>query len=108
MGKATTTKRINQGQLLGQVAGDTMRVRGNLDSDEEKEVEVEGMSDQEVADALGAYVYDDNHGRPQSEVGLRAARQKSRAVLQGQDTFTAQEMQRAVARLILRTTGEDE
>jgi hypothetical protein len=108
MGKATTTKRVNQTQLQEHAGADTMTVRGNQATDEEKEIEVPGLSDQEVQAKLDTYTYDEEHGMTQGEKQLRAVRQKARAVLAGSDTFTPAQVQTLVARLALRELGEEE
>jgi hypothetical protein len=107
MGQATTTKRLNRRQLQQHLGAETMTLQGERDSDEEKTVTVPSMSDQDIQAALDSYTFDDDFGRPAGEVQLRNARTKARAVLGGTDTFTNQEMQRAVARLILRELNEE-
>ena len=108
MGKATTTKRINTGQLGEHLGADTLTVRGNQATDEEKEIEVPGLSDAEVQAKLDTYTYDEEHGMSSGEKQLRAVRTKARAVLGGSDTFTPAQMQTLVARLALRELGEEE
>ena len=108
MGKATTTKRIGISHLHYHLGVETITVRGNLEEGEETEVEVADLTNAQIATSLAAYVCDDEFGRLPTERALRAARVKARAVLAGTDTFTVQEMQRAVARLILRELNEEE
>lgn len=109
MGKATTTKRINNAQLLEHLGAsvETMIVRGAQESDDEKEIEAQGIGDAALAQKLETYVFDPEYGLPEGEKDLRAIRAKCLAVLSGTEQFTPAQIQRAIARLILRELGED-
>jgi hypothetical protein len=104
----TTNKRINPGQLVEHLGtSEGIRVLGDPGSDGPKEIEVDGMSPAALQAALDTYVYDEEHGLPDSQKQLRAVRQKAREVIAGTDTFTPAQMQQLVARLALRELGEE-
>lgn len=53
---------------------------------------------------IDTYVYDPAWGKPTEDVEMSKVREKAKAVAAGTDTFTAAQMQKAVAHLILRAT----
>jgi hypothetical protein len=108
MGRATTTKRIRREHLFNVLGVQTATISGNEPEGEEITVETAELNDAAIASILAAYVCDEEWGRLPAERALRNLRVKCRAVLEGTDTFTVQEMQRAVARLILRSLNEEE
>lgn len=55
--------------------------------------------------AVAAHVPDDLFGEPQEHRDLTALRIKAQAVFAGADTFTAPQIQKAVAGLILKATA---
>lgn len=108
MGKVSTSKRINPGQFIEHIGtSEGVRVVGDPGEDGQKEIEVDGMSPASIQAALDTYVYDEEHGLPDSQKQLRAIRQKARAVIAGSDTFTPAQVQQIVARLALRELGEE-
>lgn len=75
----------------------------SVDIDKEKVI-VHGTPPANAQDIINAYVYDPAWGKPTEDVEMSKVRAKAQAVAAGTDTFTAAQMQKAVAHLILRAT----
>lgn len=71
----------------------------------EAEWEVEADADEQtLRDTVEGIVYDETVGTDPNARAISAVREKANAVITGTDTFTAAQVQKIVARLVLRAT----
>lgn len=105
----TTTRGINPRQLADEIAArmsipapyvdrfpDRIDVVGSVAASDEPAIRA----------ALDAHVRDPDYGTPASRREVRAARAKAQAVAAGGDTYTAPQVQRIIAALVLAVTEE--
>lgn len=93
------TKLIRLDQLAQELGSDQVFGSGSPISEVEAEVPQATLEA-----AIGSHVADDLFGEPQESRDLTALRIKAQAVFAGTDTFTAPQIQKAVAGLILKAT----
>lgn len=91
-----TTKEIRPDQLAVEVGTDIFTSEGI--------VQAEGVTQQQLEDAVAAHTSDPDWGKPAEDKNLEAIRAKAQAVFDGSDTFTAAQLQKIAAAIVLRAT----
>lgn len=107
MGKYRTSSPISVTKLTAELGDRDGVVVREFPVDGETEVEIEDLTDEEIADAVNNHVFDADFGRPPNERFLRNLRDKCIAVARGDDTFTVAQMNRLIAILALRELNEE-
>lgn len=93
-----TGKAVNLAQLAAEAGGP-------LAASSTEIVSVDGtLTVQVLQAAYDAHVADPNYGLPAEDTAATGLRAKAQAVFNGTDTFTAAQLQRLVAALVLRAT----
>lgn len=102
----TTQKRIGLGQLGSELGTDKLFGPDpeTLLSTRAKEIVAEDITEAALQTAIDAHAYNADWGRPAEDRDLSAIRTKAQAVFNGTDTFTAAQMQKLVAGIVLRLT----
>lgn len=106
MGKCVTSKEIDAAQLAAACTSTSLIVRRN-DADGTFEIEAADVSSSSLQSAVDAQVPDPNYGQPVEDTQLQAVRDTARQVLAGQATFTATQLQKIAAAIVLRATRVD-
>lgn len=114
MATITTSKKFHPRHIFALLGGDLADLSTNgipLDADGEKVLMVTVKGDgetpitQEELDAIVAsYTYDPDFGKTEEEREFSRLRAKAQAVFNGTDTFTAAQVQKILAGLVLRAT----
>lgn len=71
---------------------------------EQETVYVYGNPPADAQAIIDSYIFDPDYGKPQEDRDLSALRAKALEVFQGDSTFTAAQMQKIVAGIVLRLT----
>lgn len=114
----TLDREVNPAQLDAEIAaahgwqkpaGVSVRQPGTPDADGTAlsgvlRVERDDADAAKVNAAIAAHVADDAYGQPSEDVGLAGVRAKAAQVAAGDGTFTAAQVQKILAHLVLRTT----
>lgn len=118
MSTITTTRKVNPGQLSYEVGRYPTRVRGPYE-DGTTVVTVDGVGEANLVSAVEAHAPMENWTDPdyvapppteaevedtQTRDQMLAIRTKAKAVFAGTDTFTAAQLQKIAAALVLRAT----
>lgn len=102
-----TTKQINQAQLRDEIAA-ALRISAPYVDRLATRLKVLGMVSEDqratIEQAVADHVPDPDYGRTEEERNFTAIREKAKAVFAGTDTFTAAQVQKLLAALVLRET----
>lgn len=97
MAETPLSKSINGTQLKAEVGASDLYVTEDI-------LHAEGCTQEELEDGLAAHTPDPDYGKPQEDRDLSALRAKAQDVFAGNSTFTAAQVQKILAGIVLRLT----
>ena len=102
----STTNPINLSQLAAELGTDKLFGPDNdtLVSTTSKTIQAEGVTQAQLEAGLAAHVADPDFGKPAEDQEFSRLRAKAQDVFNGTDTFSAAQIQKIVAGLVLRAT----